>query len=145
MGRKGKHKEKALVVKSCSHSLWKRRGVGAGGFVGGIVTSFLSVLRQKHKVILLCLISSQSQNKWAWSSVRLCRIREQHGLAVSASPTSEWRGMFLLLATPGHPGVPSPLLCSDFPTSFHTALFDRKPPSGVAVTFHLFVRLSLNF
>lgn len=145
MGRQGKHKKKTLVVKSCSHSLWKRRGVGVGGFVGGIVTSFLSVLRQKRKMILLCLISSWFQNKGSWYSVRLCGLREQHGLAVSTSPTSGWRGVFLLPATPGHPRVPTPALCSDFPASFHTVLFDRKPPSGVGVMFHLLMRLSLNF
>lgn len=31
-------------------------------FLGGRVTSFLSVLRQKYKVTLLCLILSWSQN-----------------------------------------------------------------------------------
>lgn len=145
MGRQGKHKKKALVVKRCSHSLWKRRGVGAGGFVGGTVTSFLSVLRQKHKVILLCLISSRSQNEGAWHSVRWCGLGEQHGLAVSTSPTSAWRGAFLLPASPGHPRVPTAPLCSGFPASFHTVLSDRKPPGGVGVTFHLSMRFSLNF
>ena len=38
------HTEKAVMVKRCSHSLWLREG-GVWYFVGGIVTSFLPVLR----------------------------------------------------------------------------------------------------
>lgn len=56
--------------------------------VGGIVTSFLSVLRQSYNVALLCLILSQSQNNWVWYSVRLFGSHQRITWSNSASQTS---------------------------------------------------------
>lgn len=57
-------------------------------FVGGIVTSFLSVLRQSYNVALLCLILSQSQNNWVWYSVRLFGSHQRITWSNFASQTS---------------------------------------------------------